>query len=88
MAAIDNFSRAKTDKLSAPVSSVAAVVPNDSTDLAYVTRALYVGVSGNVSCVVGGTTVTFKNVPVGVLPVRASRVMATSTTAQEMIAMW
>lgn len=70
-------------------SQAAAVTPADGTDLpAGACLWLYVGVSGDISADVGGTTVLFKAVPVGPLWVRASRVRATSTTATNILAMY
>lgn len=51
-----------------------------------VTRAIYVGVTGNINIVTAnGSTVLFSNVPVGILPVRAKQVLSTSTTASSMV---
>jgi hypothetical protein len=60
-----------------------AVTPSDSTDLTYVSRALYVGVTGDVTVIMAsGATLLFKAVPAGqILPIRVSRVKATGTTA-------
>lgn len=60
-----------------------AVTPNDGVDLASVTRGIYVGGTGDVSLVtLGGTTVTFSAVPAGtMLPIQATRIKATGTTA-------
>lgn len=72
-----------------PAVYAAAITPADGTDLPSPCRSIYVGVTGNIALVtVGGNTVTFSNVPVGVLPVQARRVLATGTTATTMIAMW
>lgn len=73
-----------------PAVNALAVTPSDSTDLtAAPCRALYVGTGGNISAVVGGNTVTFTGVPSGsILPVRISRVRATSTTASNIIALY
>jgi hypothetical protein len=68
-----------------------AVTPSDSTDLATPARALYVGTGGNVALDDGDghTAVVFKNVASGaVLPVRAVRVRATSTTATDIVALY
>lgn len=77
--------------LDAPAMHAAAVTPNDSTDLTTASRSLYIGVAGDVTLdTVGGeTSVLFKAVPAGtVLPVRASRVRSTGTTATNITAMW
>jgi hypothetical protein len=54
----------------------------------YPCRALYVGVAGNVTGVVNGTAVLFKNVPVGVLPVRFTQINTSGTTATDMVALF
>lgn len=76
--------------ITAPANRAAAVTPNDSSDLAFVTRALYVGGAGDIALVTsGGDTVTFAAVPAGsILPVRAKRVLTTGTTATNIIAIW
>lgn len=72
-----------------PADNAVAVTPNDSLDLpAAPCRALYIGASGNVSVVIGGNTVTFAGVPSGVLPIRASRVRSTGTTATNIVALY
>ena len=72
-----------------------AVVPSDTADILHVeTRdvepcVLYVGVAGDVKVkTAGNNEVTFKNVPVGFLPVQVKRVFATGTAASEIIALW
>jgi len=65
-----------------------AITPSDSTVIPY-PRAIYVGVSGDVRVKMkGGATVTFKAVPVGVLPIRPIQVLSTSTTATDMVALY
>ncbi len=75
----------------------AAVTPSDSTT--YGTRwdtrkpiidALYIGVAGDVALVGddGAAAVTFKSVPVGLLAVNPYRVMATNTTATNILALF
>lgn len=75
----------------ATVSSydAAAVTPSDSGTLR-VTRALYVGVGGNLRVTMAyGTVVTFTGVLAGtVLPVQVSRVWATNTSATNIVAMY
>lgn len=75
---------------SVPAVSAAAVTPDNDTDLATPTRALYIGVSGDVKVDMVGTGegITFKAVPVGVLPVQVTRVYATGTTATDLLALW
>jgi hypothetical protein len=68
----------------------AAVTPNDGADLTNVTRGIYVGGSGDLSVVTpDGDSVTFKAVPVGTFAaIRVARVMATGTTATNLVALW
>ncbi len=80
-------------------SRAAAVVPNDTTDIPNPADAsglgnngnvLYVGVGGNLRVTtVGGDDVTFSNVQGGTfLPIQVVRVLATGTTADDIIALW
>lgn len=72
-----------------PARNASAITPNDSADLTTRALALYVGVSGDVKLDTwGGETVTFANVPAGILPVRARRVYATGTTASGIIGLY
>lgn len=70
-----------------PGRDVAAIVPNDSSDLAEVTRAIYVGGAGDIKVTAnGGGTATFVGVAAGtILPVRVVRVFATGTTATNLV---
>lgn len=72
-----------------PAGGVSTVVPSDITTLAGC-RALYIGGAGNLSVVAVNTNavVPFFNVQAGtILPVRARKVMATGTTATNIVAM-
>lgn len=74
-----------------PAFNAEVVVPHDTNTLAKVSRALYVGVSGDVSVqMVGtGTAIVFKAVPAGtMLPIRITRVNATATTATNMVTVY
>jgi hypothetical protein len=72
----------------APAKRYAAVTPSDATIVD--ARALYIGVTGNVAVLADAvsTAVTFTNVPVGIFPVSAYKVMATNTTATGIIALY
>lgn len=74
-----------------PAWDVSAVTPNDSTDLPDgPCRGLYIGTSGDVKLTpaAGSTAVVFVGVPVGVLPVAASRVYDTGTDADDILALY
>ena len=79
-------------ELANPATGAVEVTPSDTADLATPARALYVGGAGNISLKTVGnsqTTVLFTAVPAGtVLPVRASRIMSTNTTATAIVALW
>lgn len=75
---------------SGPARRAAVVTPSDTVDLTSYAKALYVGVAGNVRVLtVGGEdadALTFANHPVGWLPVQVRRVLATGTTATQIVA--
>jgi nitrogen fixation protein len=83
----DTF-RKHTRSLTSPPEHGAAVVPG--TDLAHVTRALYVGGGGNLAVrLQDGTELTLANMPAGtLLPIRVTRILATGTTATEIVGLW
>lgn len=75
---------------SGPYSEAIAVTPHNTNELTYVTRAIYVGVTGDVKVNLygSGTSITFKAVPVGILPIRVKLVASTGTTATDIVALW
>ena len=77
----------RTSGLESPATDAFSVSPNDAGDLPMVTRALYIGGGGDLSVVMkDGTTVTFSSLSSGaILPIRASRVRATDTTASDIV---
>lgn len=62
-----------------------AITKHDTN--ANVATALYIGVTGDVAVVTQDrtTSVVFKAVPVGILPVRVSKVLSTGTTATDIV---
>lgn len=75
--------------LTSPVIGGFAIAPHDSTPLPEITRAVYVGVTGDLALVLAsGQSVVLKAVPAGsLLPVRVQRVAATGTTAASLVGM-
>ncbi|WCJ64903.1 MULTISPECIES: spike base protein, RCAP_Rcc01079 family [Agrobacterium] len=69
--------------LESPALHAFDVVPDDVNPLPSPTRAIYVGNAGHLCLtLLSGATVTFQNLPAGsLLPVRATRVLSTRTTA-------
>jgi hypothetical protein len=75
----------------APASATngAAVTPSDTVDLAFTSRAIYVGGAGALTVILSsGVTVTFAVVPAGSwLWIAATRVKATGTAATSIVAL-
>lgn len=80
---------AQDDTVSSSSLDPSAVTPSDNTDLPVVSKALWVGTGGDVRLKgVNGQPVVFVGVPSGfIIPVRASRVYATGTTATDIVAL-
>jgi hypothetical protein len=85
----DNFAN-YVPSLDSPGLHALAVTPSDSTDLTTNSRALWIGVAGDVTLDTAGgeTTILFKNVPIGWLQVRTARVRSTGTTATNIVAVY
>lgn len=67
----------------------AAVTPSDVADLPRNAQALYIGGTGDLKVTtIGGDTLTFSAVPVGLFDVGTKRVFATGTTASNIIALY
>ena len=88
MPAADNFSRQKT-LTNDPFTNAVLVSPNDEEDLEAVTRAVYVGGTGNMKVTMQDSgTVLFTGIPAGtVLPIRVKRIWSTTTNATTIIAL-
>lgn len=85
MAANDKF--VSVSSLTGPGDDAFSISTSDTVDLPNITRAIYVGSGGDINLITkGGTTLVFTAVPTGaILPVRVSRVKATSTTASGLV---
>lgn len=86
---IDTF-QFSADHPAGPSRAPFAVTPHDTDALPVVPKALYIGVSGDVTLrgVAGNADVTFRNCAAGqILDVRASHVRATGTTAASIVAL-
>jgi hypothetical protein len=66
------------------------IVPHDVNELSFNTRAIYFGGAGNIAIRNhAGTTIVFIGLPVGsILPVITGKVLATGTTATNLVAMY
>ena len=86
MAAVDQ-QYGMVEGLTGPADNQVAITPSDSTDLAYISRALFIGGAGTirVTPTSGQSAVTY-TVPAGmILPIRVSRVWSTGTTATNVV---
>lgn len=82
----------RSTEISSQARLAAAVTLSDTVDLAPYAKALYVGVAGDVTVLpINATddthTVLFKAHPVGYMPVQVRRVLATGTTATNIVAL-
>lgn len=86
---IDTF-RTHSRTLTAPPEAAAEIIPDDAAELACATRALYVGVAGDLRVrMLGGAVVTLTAVPAGsLLPLRLRQVLATGTSAGGLVGLW
>jgi hypothetical protein len=86
---MDKFSNFPTTPIS-PARGGAQVTPSDTASLSQVSRALYVGQGGDLAVTMAdGDTVLFTAVPGGaLLPIRASAVAASGTSASSIVALW
>ena len=75
--------------LTSPAAHAIAIIPNDTVPMAVVTRAVYVGQTGDVSVEMqSGQIVTYENVQGGtILAIRALKIRQTGSTATGLIAM-
>lgn len=81
-----------TNQVSPPIRGI-AVTPSDTANLPYGSpcRYIYVGGAGNVALQLANDTapITFIAVPVGtILPAMAIKVLATGTTATNLLALY
>lgn len=70
-------------------SLAVVITASDTVNLPAMCRAIYVGVTGDITAIMSnGDSVLFKAVPVGIFPIRATRIMATGTGAASLIALY
>ena len=76
--------------LTAPVTHASAIAPNDAAELNQATRAIYVGIGGDLAIeMLDGGALVLTNVQGGVLyPFRIRRVLATGTTAAGLVGVY
>jgi hypothetical protein len=70
-----------------PAVTAAAVTAHDANDLAFTSRALWIGASGDLKVTMAsGADVTFEGLGPGWHPIQVRRVWATGTTASKIVA--
>jgi hypothetical protein len=76
--------------VSEAAANAAAITPSDSTPLANITRAIYVGVSGDIKVDMAGsgTAIVLKSVAAGLLQIRVAKVYSTGTAATNLVALY
>lgn len=78
--------------LESPARGAIGIAASDDDDVEPTPRALYIGVAGDLTVIMasesGSQTQLFKNVPVGIFPIRVRRVMATETTAEFIVGLY
>ncbi|OAM78577.1 spike base protein, RCAP_Rcc01079 family [Devosia elaeis] len=82
----DRYSN-REPSMEGPAVHAFSIVPHDTNALPETTRAIYVGGFGALRLVLAsGTEITFANLPAGTaLPVRATHVRATGTSATDIV---
>lgn len=85
-----NAHAGQIELLSSPYDNAVAITPSDTTDLTYVTRAVWCGASGNITVtMLGGETVTIHHSAHQLLPIRVIKVWETGTTNNtNLVAFW
>lgn len=78
----------RTSGLESPATRLAGVTPDDAADLDFATRAIAVGAEGFVQLTtIAGDTGRVYVVPGAPFPIRARRILATGTTASDIVAL-
>lgn len=81
----DDFSHF-SESLTAPATAAEAIVPDDVTELAFVTRALYVGQGDAQVRLRSGDIVVLRNLQAGVIyPLGVTQVLAAGTSATDLV---
>jgi len=84
---VDTFG-SHASSITAPPSRAASVTPDDTNDLPFVSRALYIGSAGSLRVLtLEDDDVTYQGIS-GTKILRVKRVFSTGTTASNIVAEW
>lgn len=72
------------------IRNIASITPNDTTDLANPTKAIYVSATSTLTVdTIGGQTVTISSLAGGIWhPIQVKRVYVTGTSASGLLGSW
>lgn len=86
---IDEY-KSRTSSVSGPIRRGVAITPSDTVDLVEITRALSIGVDGDITVIMADDTVAvlLKNRSSGDYPYMVKRVMTTGTTATNIVGLY
>lgn len=84
--------RAHAPTAATPARRATAVTPHDANDLTLYAKALYLGQAGDLTVIpaaaADGEAVTLAGHPAGYVPLQVRRVLATGTTADDIVALF
>lgn len=83
----DHFAK-QLAALDSPIDDGYEIIPSDSDDLEVITRCIYVGTAGDIKIdTKNSTALVFKNAT-GFLPIRATKLYSTDTTATDILGLY
>ncbi len=89
---MEDYYQGTFDEVDDPGTVATEIVPDDDVDLAVVPKGIYVGTGGDIAMIgarqpSGSAAVIWRNIPSGALiPFRPRRILASGTTASDLIA--
>ncbi len=85
MSAVDTFAT-YIQGLTTPAEGAEVVIPHAVNEQSFICKGLYVGVAGDVTALMkDDSVVLYKNLPIGVWPIRCKRINAIGTSATNML---
>lgn len=88
-AILNSYDDSGVDDPAQPPTHAISVTPSDSEALPHVTKAIYIGSTGDIQVTTFAyEIVIFQDLPVGWLYIQVRQIWATNTSAQEIVAAW